>query len=54
MSENVYCNLVRESDKSGWGHSHCEKRLGRTCPVQEPDIFDNLYWNPTMDPDKSR
>jgi hypothetical protein len=43
MSGNVYYNLVRESDKSDWGLSRCEERLGRTCLVQEPDMSVNLY-----------
>jgi hypothetical protein len=54
MSEKVYYNLVREPDKSGKGLSCCEEGLGRTCPVQEPNMLDKLYWNSARKPDMSR
>jgi hypothetical protein len=53
MSEKCYCNPVRVPDKSGKGLSCCEERLGRTCPVQEPDMCGKRYWNLATDPDKS-
>jgi hypothetical protein len=54
MSENSYCSLVTRPNKSNIGLSRCEDRDDQICPVQEPDMFGNTYWNPTMDPNKSR
>jgi hypothetical protein len=53
MSGKVYCNPVIKLDKSGWGLSHSEERIDRTCPFHELNMFGNLYWIPAMDPDKS-
>jgi hypothetical protein len=43
MSGNYYCNPIREPDKSGYGLSRCEGRLGQTCTVQEPDMSSKCY-----------
>jgi hypothetical protein len=53
MSGTCLWNPVTRPDKSSKDLTAVEIGADRTCPVQEPDMFDKGYWNPAPDPDES-
>jgi hypothetical protein len=38
MSAITLWNLDKEPNKAGWDLAAEDQRLGRTCPIQEPDM----------------
>jgi hypothetical protein len=53
MSGNNLWNPVARSDMFDWDLVAEKLELGRTCSVQEPNMFGRSYWNPAMNPGKS-